>query len=77
MALSEWEALRKTIKHQIEYDGLDKVWKTFKHQSEYDGLIRFLSGVMFIFVCVGQNWFFEWSCLFACGRVGQPSSVCN
>ena len=55
MALSEWEALRKTIKHQIEYDGLDKVWKTFKHQSEYDGLIRFLSGVMFIFVVLAKT----------------------
>ena len=77
MALSEWEALRKTIKHQIEYDGLDKVWKTFKHQTEYDGFDKVSIRGHVYFCCVGQNWFFEWSCLFACGRVGQPSSVCN
>jgi len=40
MALSEWEALRKTFKHQPEHDTLDKVWKTFKHQQSMMVLIR-------------------------------------
>jgi len=73
MALSEWEALRKTFKHQPEHDTLDKVWKTFKHQQSMMVLIRFLSGIMFFFFVSAKTDFLN--ILFICLRSSRSTQL--